>query len=867
MYIKKIQLQGFKSFLNKTTISLERGVTSIVGPNGCGKTNIIDAVRWVLGEQKKSMLRSNKMEDVIFNGTSKIKPINFCQVILTIENDRKKLPLEYTEVEICRKLFRSGESEYFINKNSCRLKDIYELFVDTGMSSDAYSVIELKMIENILSNDNANFKKMLDEAAGISNYNQQRKNTLNKLKGVKRDLERVSDIIFEIDKNMKTLNLQMKRFKRHSVLKEELMNDEIRLASLKLLYLSDKETPLKDTFKLSNVNESEIEDKIRNATDKVKVKESALNKLTMDIKNIKEKVDLNKETLFKYNSDIIKLNEKQKYNNNQIEYYKDQLSQTDINEAHFNEKLITLKEDLKNILPLISKHEKKHIKSKQDLDDFKKKNDDLYISLNNANNDQYDLFRKVSDLKNEQTFYDKNLENLNKHLMDLEKFKYDKNCKYCVDNGKEQINEKASIKTKIKEAKNNLNKAKKDFDQFTLKYNIKLKTIDKLKEDREKYNIIYQKKEEEFQNLNIQKIELSKEKEGIDFRISSIIENHNKLKSETKNFKKNIEKLNKENILTDKEIISIKEKADKLKNNLNDDIIKSNDLDNNYNTINNDLKRIQNDILIIQQQKEAKIVHKQNIEIKINHINNEKKIIENFINEKYKIDIKKSKIDLDGYNIDSLNGKILKTKKSIENIGPVNMAVENEFNIEKERFDFLNEQKSDLLESEIALLKTIKNLDSDAKIKFIDSFNLINKNLEKTFTMFFDGGESFLKLKDESNPLESDIEIIAKPPGKRNRSLKMLSSGEKALSATSILFAIYLKKPSPFCILDEIDSPLDDNNIKKFTDVIKSFSKTTQFIIITHNKLTMQECHYMYGITQSVKGVSDVVSVKLSEVS
>ena len=154
------------------------------------------------------------------------------------------------------------------------------------MSSDAYSVIELKMIENILSNDNSNFKKMLDEAAGISNYNQQRKNTLNKLKGVKRDLERVSDIIFEIDKNMKTLNLQMKRFKRHSVLKEDLMNDEIRLASLKLLDLSDKETPLKDTFKLSNVNESEIEDKIKNASDKVKVKESALNKLTMDIKNI-----------------------------------------------------------------------------------------------------------------------------------------------------------------------------------------------------------------------------------------------------------------------------------------------------------------------------------------------------------------------------------------------------------------------------------------------------------------------------------------------------------------------------------------------------------------------------------------------------
>ena len=273
MYIRKIELQGFKSFLNKTTINLERGVTTIVGPNGCGKTNIIDAVRWVLGEQKKSTLRSNKMEDVIFNGTSKLKPINFCQVKLTIENDRKKLPLEYAEVEICRKLFRSGESEYYINKNSCRLKDIYELFIDTGMGSDAYSVIELKMIENILSNDNSNFKKMLDEAAGISNYNQQRKNTNNKLNAVNRDLERVNDIIFEIDKNIKLLNLQMKRYKRHSKLNKDLMDNEIKLASLKLLKLTNQETPLITSFNSKNEDESEIIKKIEKANNTLNSKE------------------------------------------------------------------------------------------------------------------------------------------------------------------------------------------------------------------------------------------------------------------------------------------------------------------------------------------------------------------------------------------------------------------------------------------------------------------------------------------------------------------------------------------------------------------------------------------------------------------
>jgi len=270
MYIKNIELQGFKSFLNKTNISLERGVTAVVGPNGCGKTNIIDAVRWVLGEQKKSTLRSAKMEDVIFNGTQSVKPINFCQVKLTIDNDRQILPIEYNEVEISRRLFRTGESEYYINKNLCRLKDIYEMFVDTGMSSDAYSVIELKMIENILSNDKSNFKKMLDEAAGISNYNQQRKSTRNKLKAVMNDMDRVNDIIFEIDKNVKSLNLQMKRFKRHKVLMEDLKNKEILLSGFKINQLIKDEKPIKDKLRSKNIDESSILKQIKDDNDLLK---------------------------------------------------------------------------------------------------------------------------------------------------------------------------------------------------------------------------------------------------------------------------------------------------------------------------------------------------------------------------------------------------------------------------------------------------------------------------------------------------------------------------------------------------------------------------------------------------------------------
>jgi len=377
------------------------------------------------------------------------------------------------------------------------------------------------------------------------------------------------------------------------------------------------------------------------------------------------------------------------------------------------------------------------------------------------------------------------------------------------------------------------------------------------------FNLKYDQRDCKYQELKIKNIELLKEKEGLEFRLNSIIDNQRKINIQVKGYKKNIDLLIKNNDKIDSDMLNEKKNIDKLKLTLNNNINKSNKLEFQYNDITSEFKNIQNRMILKQQKKEEKIIDKQNLKIKLNHISNEKKIIENFIREKYDLNIYKY-LDFDhAVNIDTLSSKIKKNKKSILNIGPINMAIESEYNKEKERFDFISNQKKDLVDSEIILNKTITKLDQEAKVKFLESFDLINENLKKTYSMFFDGGSSYLKLIDDSNPLESDIEIIAKPPGKKNKTLKMLSSGEKALSATAILFAIYLKKPSPFCILDEIDSPLDDSNIKKFTDVIKEFSKTTQFIIITHNKLTMQESDYMYGITQQKQGISDIVSVQL----
>ena len=256
MYISELNLHGFKSFAKKEKIKFGEGVTVIVGPNGCGKTNIVDAIRWVLGEQKYSVLRSGKMGDVIFNGADGLKPLSVCEAYLTVHNNRGKLPIEYTDIEIGRRVYRDGESEYFINKTPCRLKDIHDLFVDTGMGSDAYSVIELKMIEQILSETADDRKRMFEEAAGINKYKQQRQSALRKFDAVQRDLDRVNDIVQEVEQKAKSLSLQLKRFNRHEKLSKELFDVEIELAYVRVHDYESELIPLKksvsDTQSLKN---------------------------------------------------------------------------------------------------------------------------------------------------------------------------------------------------------------------------------------------------------------------------------------------------------------------------------------------------------------------------------------------------------------------------------------------------------------------------------------------------------------------------------------------------------------------------------------------------------------------------------------
>ncbi len=274
MYISRLVINGFKTFNLKTSLEFGDGITAVVGPNGCGKTNIVDAVRWVLGEQKQSTLRSSLMGDVIFNGAKGVKPLGMCEVYLTVKNDKGKLPIEYTDVEIGRRLYRDGESDYFINRTSCRLKDINNLFVDTGMGADSYSVIELKMIEQILSETDYDRKFLFEEAAGINKYKTQRRLSLKKFEATKFDLERINDIINEVDGKVKGLNLQLKRFKRHAILAESLKSNVIDLSTLRInKYLQASEPLRKKIAEFSHLRDTKKSDQNYNETELTKLRE------------------------------------------------------------------------------------------------------------------------------------------------------------------------------------------------------------------------------------------------------------------------------------------------------------------------------------------------------------------------------------------------------------------------------------------------------------------------------------------------------------------------------------------------------------------------------------------------------------------
>lgn len=979
MYLKKIVAQGFKSFADKTTIELNNGIIGIVGPNGSGKSNVVDAVRWVLGEQSVKSLRGDgNMTDVIFSGSKSRNSSNVASVTLIFDNSDSYLSLPYTEVSIKRRVYKDGTNEYYLNNEKCRLKDVVNILLDSGIAKESFNIISQGKIEEIIASKPNERRVVFEEAAGVLKYKRRKEESLRKLEKTHSNMQRVNDIISELEIQVEPLKEQKEKAIEYGMLKDELSNIEIALVAnditnINYKYQDKKEIVEKlnnELIELSNKNRGNdvtIEQnrvEITKLENKIKEKQNELLNVTAEV----EKINGQKQIILerkKYQVDDIKLHNnilELKENllkidteinsvNNEIKLFNEELSQCNSKLIEEENILNQIKEQKNNIQILLTNKLKENNYNQNKIETLKQ-------NIENNGTLPYSVRNILSNPKL------KGIHNVIGNLIDTND-KYKKAISVSLSSASSTIvaDNENSIKEAINYLKNN-NIGRATFFSLNI---IKSRTIDsetKLLIDGEKvistadklikYDLKYKNIiENQFGNVivcnNLDSAnELSKKINhkykivtldgellhvggaitgGNDSRQNNIIsikyeyeqaiKNEEKLENEIKDFEVEINnidekiKISEEKIyLINKEKINIESKISDKKNKNSDLLLRkdsvnleikgTNNLLNNsldkeeeeilnsyYNTLNKK-SDIENELNILNNKKEdlndqvqqyEHLLKRENsiynqksnelkeAEIEVNRMDVKLDNLLNLLNETYNMTYEKAtslyKLELDS---ESARSKVGTLKKKLKDLGEVNLAAPSEYEKVSTRYEFLISQREDLVKAENTLLEIIKEMDSVMKNEFINTFNIINKNFTETFKELFKGGTAELKLTDESDLLETGIEIVASPPGKKLTSISLLSGGEKTFTAISLLFAILKSRPVPFCILDEVEAALDEVNVDSFGQYINGLKNKTQFILITHKKKTMEYVDLLYGITMQESGVSKLVSVKLEEI-
>jgi chromosome segregation protein len=1177
MYLSKLEILGFKSFAQKVSLTFDAGLTAIVGPNGCGKTNVVDAIRWALGEQRPTTLRSDKMEDVIFNGTKNRKPLSMAEVSLTIENTRGILPTEYSEVTITRRVYRSGESEYYLNKTLCRLKDIRDLFMDTGMGSDAYSVIELKMVETILSDRADERRRLFEEAAGVTKYKHRRKEAYRRLESVQHDLTRVNDIVREVQKAVNSLERQAQKAERYNEYAKQLQALETSLLAREYGSVVSKIDPLREQLNVAVTEKTRIDvelsqeealldvlrTELREVEDRLAEVQSALSEQQTKVHQFERTIATARErqrslasNIERYEREKIKLRERQEAlvrKQEELEtslvqireklvaaedHYRLKKAELDQFEGQLNARKAEMKVEQDRVIALL--HEISDLRSREGqakarIENIRgrieytaeenllaehdiEKNSELVVKLTAEDRElrrqHAEAEVKVHQMEERKVGLQKEIEALRnsdyelRSSIDRKQAKIDF-LKGLVENF-DGYSEGARFLVMSDEWKSSVETTVGEAVTVDSRYRVAIEAalgesasyvivestdrayaaIEVLKEQRkgkatfvcldrlpklmnhrplytepgvvgwastlvqsnDRYRELYQvllddtlvvtdvktaremlarqkgircvtldgeiisdrgivrggslrqdegghigqraqleELTEEVRRLHRQREQLqqeieekTRELERIDIR--QFAEEARAIEQQMTSVEVRIAQLEFEKKRAAESIEKNKSEAERLQNEIQALIVELESLSpaverlegekgeaerragaaaseletmealwNEYSGIANEAnvsvlslkgearslqqefeyagstieslaatfdQRTQ-DIAVARDEIESLMRESQETEQLLAAARTEyqlllekKKALEMEVGEKrakvqeIELKLKDERLKHEGslraahdleFKIQELTMKaenlkqrakeefemklevqhfednetfdfhvareeVRTLKEKIRALGAVNFAAFDEYKSEKERLDFVSAQKNDLIESEKTLLATIDEINTTAQRQFLETFEKIRENFIATFKGLFDeGDECDLRLEEGVDPLEARIEITAKPRGKRPTSIDLLSGGEKTLTAIALLFAIYLVKPSPFCILDEVDAPLDDSNIDRFTRILKNFSDNTQFIVVTHNKRTMEATNALYGVTMEEEGVSKLVSVRFHE--
>jgi len=980
MYLKRISAWGFKSFADKTDIDLNKGIIGIVGPNGSGKSNIVDAVKWVLGEQRvKSLRATNKMSDVIFSGSKSRESHTKASVALTFNNDDHYLNCEFNELEVKRVLYNNGDNEYYLNGNKVRLKDITDLFIDSGAGKETFNIISQGEVQDIINANPIEKRVVFEEAAGVLKYKKRKEESLRKLEKTTDNLSRIDLIINELKESIEPLKMQSEIATKYLNYKKELESIEISLITNDITVINN------DYEKLNQAKEA-LENQLLVIDTTNKKDSSKIEKLKLDSLKLDEKITSLNEKLLKLTDEVAKLEsekqialERKKY---QVEDIKLENNITSLKEAELvlknNIELITKDLDILNAeLESLNKRkynidlELRTLKEKRALlltnynDDTKIINDykskiaileanleqDMgisYAAKNTLNNPRlkgiHNVLIKLLKIANEYSLaietslgFNQNVIVIDNELRAKEAINYLKEnslgrATFLPLNIIKPRYVEADILARVKEiagfigtgdslvtndaiydniVKNQLGNVLvvKDIDALNLigkiiNYRYKIVSLDgevlntggSITGGKNKANnglaslrneLITTKNllEERLLRINAVEKEIKTTNEEIaivDDQSSKIgkdlmaledklLNKQNNLHSEEKLYDQKQNEINGTNNIInkslDKEIESIlKIYYDKVKDKdlvekdlISDKKIKFNltnqieEEEHSFKEFNSEYNKYQNNLKDIE-------VSMAKLDIKLNNLLA-------ILNENYQMTYEKAKeiyyLDME---IDIARSKVNNLKQEIRSLGEVNIGAINEYERIGKRYNFLKNQADDLQTSIANLQSIILEMDEIMVAKFKTTFDKVNLEFDRIYKLLFKGGKGYLKLTDEDNILTTGVDIVASPPGKKLNSMGLLSGGEKALTALSLLFAILNVKPAPFCILDEVEDALDDANVDIFGRYINSIKNNTQFIIITHKKRTMEYADVLYGITMQESGVSKLVSVKLDNI-
>lgn len=904
MHLKSINLRGFKTFADKTTLLFEPApsITAIVGPNGCGKSNVIDSLRFVIGEQSIKELRGTSLEEVIFAGTSAKKPLSMAEVSLVIDNSDFRLKADYSEIQIKRRVFRSGESEFYINKNLCRLKDIKELFLDTGIGDGAYSIVNQGQVDSILSSKPEERRAVFEEAAAIGKYKFRKKAAERRLIATEQNLLRVNDIRSEIKENLSLLENQAAKAREYKELKSGLKDIEIGLGKKQVGSLTEKRTAVLQRIE-------ELKNRTQGAEQGVLQEEEERSRIKERVKNIEDSIEEARQRIAALKAGHESAKSSINVGNERVSQLGERIEQLKAEKEKLASLLQARTEKLREKTFLLEEFKSKYGEAQQYLDEAKKTFDELNSRIEESikgwdslKNPIFEREMEMSSKKHslaeieltlkyaheallkEKAFYD-NLTGLKEDISVLENEVFvlegvSQELKDRIRQRKESIYQKIDIETGLIEKNMEARRAE-------------ISSIEKLRDEEkgklESAQSTAGEMTEQFKALEGKMKQLTSEKEKAIARLAETRATHagfdslyRQKQEEEKNAEESLAQAREEIKSKEQESVALAARVDAAKAEiarLEADLPKMADSENA-------LAASLQEMIEKRSKEQGRL---EALEEKIRSLSSEDRGIRDAL---YKEEIALARIDGELGSIEALMqqeyqmtveqmlrsdaeepSNAAKAKEDIErlrgairDIGPVNLLAVEEFEAAKERLSFIETQYMDLVNARDNLNSLVRDLDAEAKQRFLKTIEEVNKHFTEIFAMLFEGGEAQISL-EEGDALEAGIEIKAKPLGKKWLSLTLMSGGEKALTAIAILFALMKVNPSPFCFLDEVDAALDEINTIRFTKLLKEFGKHSQIVVITHSKRTMSAANEMYGVTMEEPGISKLVSMKLVKVA